>query len=354
MTAICSQGDAGLMVSTMDLLRPMSIGGIRIETPLTLAPMAGQTGHGFRRITREYGDCGLVCTELLSSHAIHYKNAKTMKMYDWTDDERPFAVQLFGNDPAIMAEAARIVVDFGAPIVDINMGCWVPKIAGKGAGAALLKDVCTATAVVDAVVKAVDVPVTVKIRSGWDPQTLTAVEFARAAEGCGVQAIAVHARTASQGFSGLPDWDVIRQVKAAVQRIPVIGNGDVRTAEDARQMFEQTGCDGVMIGRAALGKPWVFRHIAHALRTGEILPEPGPAERARAALRHAELAIATSQFDERQTVLELRGQLTKYHLGVPGAAHLRDQLVRAQSFADIEAILAPVLEGRDVAAEPVA
>lgn len=352
MTYACSHASTNMMPSTTPLLKPMQIGGITIDTPLTLAPMAGQTSHAFRRVAREFGGCGLVCTELLSSHAIHYKNAKTIKMYDWTKGEHPFAVQLFGSDPAIMAEAARIIADLGAPIIDINMGCWVPKIAGKGAGAALLKDVCTATAVVSAVVEAVDVPVTVKIRSGWDPQNLTAVEFARAAEQCGVQAIAVHARTASQGFSGLPDWDVIRQVKEAVTHIPIIGNGDVRTSSDARQMLEQTGCDGVMIGRGALGRPWVFQYIAHALRTGERLPEPGAAERARAALRHAEIAVATSQFDERQTVLELRGQLTKYHLGTPGAARLRDRLVHAQSYADIETILTPVIAGCDLSAEP--
>lgn len=343
----CSSVELNVMLATALLLKPMQIGGTIIDTPLTLAPMAGHTSHAFRQVAREFGGCGLVCTELLSSHAIHYRNAKTIKMYDWTDGERPFAVQLFGSDPAIMAEAARIVADLGAPIIDINMGCWVPKIAGKGAGAALLKDVCTATTVVSAVVGAVNVPVTVKIRSGWDPENLTAVEFARAAEQCGVQAIAVHARTASQGFSGLPDWDIIRQVKEAVTHIPIIGNGDVRSSGDARQMFEQTGCDGVMIGRAALGRPWVFQHIAHALRTGENLPEPGPVERARAALRHAGIAVATSQFDERQTVLELRGQLTKYHLGTPGAARLRDCLVRAQSYAEIEAILMPVIEGRE-------
>jgi nifR3 family TIM-barrel protein len=351
MTAFCPSVQIDPMPT---LLRPMTIGGVTIDPPLTLAPMAGQTGHAFRRVAREFGDCGLVCTELLSSHAIHYKNPKTEKMYDWTDDERPFAVQLFGNDPAVMAEAARVVADLGATFVDINMGCWVPKVAGKGAGAALLRDVCTATNVVSAVVRAVTVPVTVKIRSGWDEHTLTAVEFARAAEQCGVQAIAVHARTAAQGFSGLPDWDMIRQVKEAVSHIPIIGNGDVRTAGDARRMFEQTGCDGVMIGRAALGRPWIFRQIAHALRTGEALPDPQPAERAAAALRHTEIAVAQSRIGERQTVLELRGQLTKYHLGVPGAARLRDQLVHAESLADVANILVPVIEGRRAFAEPVA
>lgn len=326
-------------------LKPINIGGIVVETPLTLAPMAGQTNHAFRALCRELGGCGLVCTELLSSHAIHLKNPRSEAFYDWTEDERPFAVQLFGSDPNIMADAARTVVSLGANIVDINMGCWVPKIAGRGAGAALLRDVCTATTVVQAVVNAVDVPVTVKVRSGWDPDTITAIEFAQAAERVGVQAIAVHARTASQGFSGDPDWDIIRQVKAAVTRIPVIGNGDVRTADDARRMLEQTGCDGVMIGRGALGRPWIFDHIAHALRTGEILPEPTPQEKAALTLRHAQLAVKTTRVHERHTVRELRGQLTKYALGVPGAARMRDQLVRAETLADIEATLSPYIEG---------
>jgi nifR3 family TIM-barrel protein len=236
-------------------------------------------------------------------------------------------------------------VSLGANIVDINMGCWVPKIAGRGAGAALLRDVCTATTVVQAVVNAVDVPVTVKVRSGWDEHAITAIEFAQAAERAGVQAIAVHARTAAQGFTGDPDWDIIRQVKEAVTRIPVIGNGDVRTADDARRMLEQTGCDGVMIGRGALGRPWIFHHIAHALHMGEILPEPTPQEKAAMALRHAQLAVKTTRVHERHTVRELRGQLTKYALGVPGAARMRDQLVRAETLADIEATLAPYLEG---------
>ena len=325
--------------------KPFSIGGILVETPLTLAPMAGHTNHAFRTVCRELGDCGLVCTELLSSHAIHLKSSRTEALYDWTEAESPFAVQLFGSDPAIMADAARAVVALGADIVDINMGCWVPKIAGNGAGAALLRDVCTATTVVQAVVNAVDVPVTVKVRTGWDANNITAVEFAQAAEKAGVQAIAVHARTASQGFSGLPDWNIIRQVKEAVTSIPVIGNGDVRTADDARCMFEQTGCDGIMIGRGALGRPWIFRSIAHELRTDEALPEPTPQEKAAMALRHARISVESTRVNERYTVRELRGQLTKYALGIPGAARMRDQLVRAETLADIEAVLLPAIEG---------
>jgi len=324
-------------------LKPMSIGGIVIETPLTLAPMAGQTNHPFRVLCREMGDCGLVCTELISSQAIHYKNNKTWRMFDWTEAEHPFAVQLYGSDPAIMAEAAQMVVEHGADIVDINMGCWVPKVAKSGGGAALLRDVCTATMVVEAVVKAVDVPVTVKVRSGWDAEHITAIDFACAAEQAGVKAIAVHARTAEQAFTGSANWDIIRQVKEVVTSIPVIGNGDVKCAEDAAQMLETTGCDGVMIGRAALGNPWIFKQIAHQLRTGEKLPAPTSQERARAALRHAQLTVATTQIGERQAVMELRGQLTKYHLGLPGAAAVREKLVHVHSLADIEAILSPYL-----------
>lgn len=331
-----------LEAPTQTSLRPIMIGSVYIETPLTLAPMAGQTNHAFRTLCREMGDCGLVCTELISSQAIHYKSKKTWHMFDWTEAERPFAVQLYGSDPAMMAEAARLVADHGADIVDINMGCWVPKIVKKGGGAALLGDLCTATMVVDAVVRAVDVPVTVKVRSGLDPDHITAIDFARAAQQSGVKAIAVHGRTASQGFTGSANWDIIRQVKAAVS-IPVIGNGDVKNADDARRMLDQTGCDGVMIGRAALGNPWLFREIAHELRTGEKLPPPTAAERAAAAIRHAKLSVESSTIGERQTIFELRGQLTKYHLGVPGAASVRERLVFAETLADIESILAPYL-----------
>lgn len=329
------------------LLRPLRIGNIAIDTPLTLAPMAGQTNHPFRVLCREMGDCGLVCTELISSHAMHYKGSweRTVQRYfDWLPSESPFGVQLFGSDPAIMAEAARIVVNQGADIVDINMGCWVPKIAKSGSGAALLKDICTATIVVEAVVKAVSVPVTVKVRTGWDREHPTAVEFAQVAEKIGVKAVAVHARFAEQGFTGEADWDIIRQVKEAVKTIPIIGNGDVMNAADARRMFETTGCDAVMIGRAALGNPWIFREIAHELRTGEALPPRTIGERAAAALRHAQLTLETTHMPARNAIRELRGQLIKYAHGMPEASRIRDGLVSAESLADIEAALAPVLE----------
>lgn len=324
------------------MLQPLTIGDITINTPLTLAPMAGQTNHAFRMLCREMGDCGLVCTELISSNALQYNGSRqrTLNMFDWTQAESPVAVQLFGSDPDAMADAARLVVDHGADIVDVNMGCWVPKVAKKGGGAALLKDVCTATAVVQAIVSAVPAtPVTVKIRSGWTADEPTALPFAQAAAQIGVKAIAVHARFADQGFTGQADWSVIREVKNAVD-VPVIGNGDVFTPEDAVRMFAETDCDAVMLGRGALGKPWIFRQIAHYLRTGEHLPDPTPAERAEAALHQARLTLATTNLPRKQATRELRGQLLKYCEDNPETRHA---VVRVESLDDIERAFAGYL-----------
>ena len=330
------------MLATQTALKPLRIGDISIETPLALAPMAGHTNYALRRLCREFGGCGLVCTELISSNIVKNSRERALQRFDWRSDERPVAAQLFGAEPQIVAEAARVVVDHGADIVDINMGCWVPRIAKKGGGAALLRNVKAATAVVEAVVNAVDVPVTVKVRSGFEDGIVTAVPFAAAAESVGAQAVAVHARFAGQGHGGEADWEVIAAVKDAVRDMPIIGNGDVHSGEDARRMLDFTGCDGVMIGRAALGRPWLFRHIAHYLETGVALPEPSRSERARIALRHTQLTLASTSLPEHVAVREMRGQISKYQLDAPGSRRVRNRLVRIDTYAELESILLDV------------
>lgn len=327
-------------------LTPFAIDGIAIDPPLTLAPMAGQTGYAFRALCRELGGVGLVCTELISSQAMQHKSSRsrTLNLFDWQPHEQPLAVQLFGSDPAHMAQAARVVVDHGAAIVDINMGCWVPKIARGGAGAALMRDLDTATAVVRAVVEAVTVPVTVKIRSGWEPGQPTAIPFAVAARQAGVKAIAVHARYARQGHEGRADWSMIRRVKEAVPDLPVIGNGDVWSAADAARMLAETGCDGVMIGRAALGNPWIFRQIVHELLHGQPLPAPTPPQIAALAVKQARLTLATTSLPPQAAVRELRGQLLKYldYLPPETAASARQGIITAETLAAVEAAFANV------------
>jgi len=320
--------------STLPVLK---IGTVNIWPPVVLAPMAGITAHPFRVLCKRHG-AGLVVTELISSHAIHYKNEKTWGMFDWDDEERPAFCQLFGSDPATMAEAARVVVEQGCDGVDINMGCWVPKVAKTGAGAALLKDLCQAEAVVRAVVEAVpEVPVTVKVRSGWDRSDVTAIRFARAAEQAGVKAITVHARFASQGFGGEADWNIIRQVKETVGHIPVIGNGDIETPQDARRMLQETGCDAVMVGRAAMGNPWLLGRIGLYLETGISGPEPTVAERIAVAREHARLQVA--QQGENIGCRELRGLLGHYFKGVDGASRVRAALTQVKTLPDVENVL---------------
>jgi len=323
-------------------LRPLRIGPIQVDPPIVLAPMAGVTCHAFRLLCKQYG-VGLVVTELLSSHAIHYKNQKTFGMFDWTDDERPVSVQLFGGDPDIMAEAAQVVEAAGADMVDLNMGCWVPKVAKTGAGAALLKDVCLAEQVVKAMVDAVRIPVTVKIRSGWDHAHPTGLEFAKRAQDAGAAAVAVHARFANQGFTGTADWSIIRRVKDSLT-IPVIGNGDIETVDDAARMFDETGCDGIMIGRAAMGNPWLLRQVRQFLETGERLPEPTLDERKEAALFHLRTLADTPNVGEARAVREMRGLITHYFKGFHGVSALRALLVKANSIAEVEALLSH--EGR--------
>jgi tRNA-dihydrouridine synthase B len=323
-----------------NLAKPFYIGDICVNPPVILAPMADVTNGAFRRICAKIGKPGLLCTEQISTMALHHASERTRKMFDWTNAERPLSLQLFGSDPAIMSEAARISEERGADIIDINMGCWVPKVCRQGAGAALLKDHSVAIRVVKAVVEAVKVPVTVKMRAGWSQDLLNSPELAKELEQLGVRAFTLHARTAQQGFDGDADWSLIRRIKEAVNA-PVIGNGDIRLPQDARRMMLETGCDGVMVGRAAIGNPWILRDIAHYLAVGELLPPPTLSERKQAALEH--LRDLAELYGEECAVRHLRAQLPRYFKGLPGAVHLRMDVMTALTISRIEEILNTVL-----------
>ena len=316
----------------------MRIGNIEVDPPVVLAPMAGVTNHAFRLICRRFG-AGLVWTDMISSYGIRYRNPKTLDMFDWTPEERPVVVQIFGADPRVMATAAELVEAAGADIVDINVGCPVPKVRKTGAGAGLMEDLESARKVMAAVVRAVSIPVTVKTRKGLDERTVTAVEVARIARDVGISAAAIHGRTAAQGYSGNADWGIIADAKRAVD-IPVIGNGDVKSPEDAKRMLDETGCDAVMIGRASLGNPWLFRRTTHYLETGELLPEPAYAERIDVAREHLRLMVEL--YGEERGVKEMRGQIAWYVKGMPGAGQLRKLATQASSPEDIEDALAEV------------
>ncbi|MGC8861172.1 MAG: tRNA dihydrouridine synthase DusB [Armatimonadota bacterium] len=314
----------------------MRIGDVRIDPPLVLAPMAGVTNHAFRVMCKRAGGCGLVSTEMFSAYAIKFRNPGTSSMIDWTDDERPVAAQVFGGDPETVAIGAKALQEAGADIVDVNMGCPVPKVAKSGSGAALMKDLGLAREILAAAREALSVPLTLKMRLGWDPGNVTAVDLARIAEACGVDAITVHGRFAAEGYSVPADWNGIAEVKRAVE-VPVIANGDISTPQDAARAFEATGCDAVMIGRAALGDPWIFRRISRYLVAGEILPEPTIVERLDAAVEHA--VLLRELLGEKRAAKEMRGHLVHYIKGHPGAAALRNRLMTTRSTGEILEIL---------------
>lgn len=302
--------------------------------------MAGVTDKAFRVIAKSFG-CGLVCTEMISDMGLVYGQSRTYRIADTTGEEKPVMVQIFGSQPSAMGQAAAIVADRGADIIDINMGCPTPKIVRNGEGAALMLDVPRCRQIIREVVRAVKVPVTVKMRKGWDDEHTNCIELAQVAEQEGVAAITLHPRTRMQFFSGQADWAMIKAAKEHVG-IPVIGNGDIHNAEDALKMMDRTRCDAVMIGRAALGNPFLIRETVGLLTTGKAVPPPTQAERLETALRHLELAIEYK--GEHIAIREMRKQLAWYIKKRPGASKLRSRLNQADCMEEILAILRSVPE----------
>ena len=313
------------------------IGNVEIKNMVVLAPMAGISNTAYRQIIKEMG-AGLIFAEMVSDKALVYGSEKTFDLLKMSDMERPIAQQIFGSDVDSFVKAAKLVEDKMHPdIIDINMGCPVPKVAIKSqAGSALLKNPDKIKEIVSAVVKAVSVPVTVKIRSGWDANSVNAVEVAKVIEEAGASAITVHGRTRAQGYSGNADWNIIKQVKEMVS-IPVIGNGDVTSAEKAKEMLDFTGCDAVMIGRGVLGNPWLINECVSYLESGIIPPKPSAREKIEMLKRHYQLLVDSTS--EKQAILEIRTHALWYIKGMPKSAYIKNEICKTKNSEDLFKIL---------------
>lgn len=318
----------------------MRFGEIEIDHPVFLAPMAGVTDQAFRLLCKEQG-ADLMCTEMISAKALYYKNKNTKELLMHLPEEQPIGVQLFGNEPELMAEmAAQIEGDFA--FVDVNMGCPVPKVVNNGEGSALMRDPERVTAIVTAMAKKLKKPLTVKIRKGFDDTQVNAVEIAKRIADAGAAAVAVHGRTRAQYYSGSADWDIIRQVKEAVD-IPVIGNGDIWCAGDAKRMMEETGCDGVMVARGAKGNPWIFSQIRDLLAGREPQPKPQTEELREMILRHGRLLSEAK--GERTAMREMRKHVAWYTAGAPHSSRLRAMSNTLSTYQDLENLM-ELLGGR--------
>ena len=311
------------------------IGNVRIENPFVLAPMAGVTDMPFRTLCKEQG-AGLICMEMISAKAISFHNKNTIALMKIDPCEHPVSMQLFGSEPELMAEVAKSIEDKDFDILDINMGCPVPKVVNNGEGSALLKNPELIVQIIKSVSSAIQKPVTVKVRIGFENAPVDIVEIARRSEDAGAAAIAVHGRTRQQYYSGTADWDIIRQVKEAVS-IPVIGNGDVDSPLKAEALLKQTGCDGVMIGRAVRGNPWIFREMNHYFQTGELLPRPSSEEIREMILRHARAQIALK--GEFTGIREMRKHVAWYTAGMRHSAGLRRASNTIESYEALQELL---------------
>ena len=312
----------------------MKIGNVQLDNEVFLSPMAGVTDLPFRTICKEKG-CGMLYTEMINAKALCYDDENTKKMLRMDKDEHPVAVQIFGSDPEFMGKAAIIMNQYPNEILDINMGCPAPKVIKNGDGSALMRNPKLAAEVLTAVVKNSEKPVTLKIRKGWDDDSVNAVEIAKIAEECGISALAIHGRTREQFYSGKADWDIIAEIKQAIN-IPVIGNGDVFEVEDAVNMLEKTKCDAIMIGRGAQGNPWIFNRI-HYMKTGEILPEPTLEEKITTAIRHMNLAVA--EHGDYVAVREMRKHIGWYLKGLKNSAKYRDQINKITDYKEVITML---------------
>ena len=308
-------------------LKELKIGNVNLENNLILAPMAGVTDLPFRIICKKYGNPGLICNEMVSAKAICYEDEKTKAMLKKEEKERPISMQIFGNDPEIMGKAASIVSEV-SDILDINMGCPAPKVVKNGDGSKLLLNLELVGKITEEVVKNSKKPVTVKIRKGWDNEHIVAVEAAKIIEKAGANAIIVHGRTRDEYYSGKADWNIIRKVKENVN-IPVIGNGDIKTEEDAKRMFEETNVDGIMIGRASLGNPWIFRKISYYLLTGEKQEDITLEERKKVINEHFKLLL--EEKGEYVATREIRKHIAWYVKGLKNASVFRDEINRVDS-----------------------
>ena len=327
-----------------DLPTSYQAGALTISPNITLAPMAGVTDSIFRRMVLGIGGCGLVSSEMTNAASVSAKALKRHHLLDYLPEERPIAMQLSGNDPDLVATAARFVEQLGPDIIDINCGCPSPKVTGGGHGSALLRDLPKMSRLLKAVRAAVELPVTLKFRAGWDESTLNYIDTARLAEEAGIAAIALHPRTREQGYKGEADWSRVAEVKRAVS-IPVLGSGDVKDAGDALQRLRESGVDGVMIGRGAMANPWIFLQIAQ-LRRGEQPFEPSPADKCELLLRYLEMCLA--EMPERLALNKLKQLIGQFSVGLSGSAALREVVHRsttaAEARAHIEHFFAPFLE----------